>query len=114
MPGGSAAASVRGKRVHPIGQGHEHAVPGTRRLTHMLASRPIARSLPPGRANQAAVLALHGQVLGECGLQAQVVGIAGVNPADQGLHQPLQSLAAQPAADERSQALLRCPRPAGE
>ena len=72
----------------------------------MLASRPIARLLPPGGANQAAMLPLHRQVLGERGLETQVVGIASIDSAHQGLHQPLQGLPSQPASDKRRQALL--------
>ncbi len=53
---------------------------------------PVARR-PPGAEDQAAVLALHRQKLGERCLQAQVVGIGGVNARDQGLHQPVERLA---------------------
>ena len=62
--------------------------------------RGRARVIPARRSNQAAVLALHRQELGQGRLQAQIVGIGGIDARDQGLNQPIQGLSAQPPAYE--------------
>ena len=95
-----------GQRLHAIGQRYEHAVPRTRRLAFMLSHRPILRPLPPGGTDQAAVLLLHRQVLGKCGLETQVVRVARVDSTNERLHQPLECFASQPAPHESRKAFL--------
>ena len=102
---GQCAGQGLRQRVHAVGQGHEHAVPRPGGLPLETAAAAAARFAPAGQ-DQAAVLALHRQKLGQGRLQAQVVGVGRVDPRDQRLNQPVQSLAAQPAAHERRQALL--------
>ena len=53
------------------------------------------------------------RILRERGLETQVVGIARIDPAHQWLHQPLERLASQPAADECRQAFLGLVIPPG-
>ena len=94
------------QRVHAIGQRHEQAVTRARRLL-LEMPRPSLARLAAQAPDHAAVLALHRGKLRKRRVQAQVVGIGRVDPRDQRLHQAVERLAAEPAAHERPQALLR-------
>ena len=83
-------------------QGDEHAVAGAA----FPAGRGTVPHLVAHRADQAAVLALHLPETRQRGQHAEFLQVGRIDRADQRLDQPVERLAAQPAADEGGHALV--------
>ena len=89
--GGSRAAIASTSVLSPVGQRHEHAVPGA---AFRLAVGPVLHLVPHG-ADQAAVLLFHLPEAGKRGLDAQFLHVGRIDRADQRLDQPVERLPAQ-------------------